>query len=99
MGSEMCIRDRFITQYFQGVDTICTIHYAVFSGGGYYLYYALRSIFKGRIQFLLSITQYFQGVDTTITMHYAVFSGDRYCEYYALRSIVKGVDTICTELN
>ena len=32
---------------FRGMDTFYTMHYAVFSGGGYYLYYALRSIFGG----------------------------------------------------
>ena len=78
-------------QNFQGLDTIDTIdtmQYAVFSGGGYYLYYTLRIIFWGWILFILCNTQYlrgvnniytinyvvFWGVDTILTMHYAVFS-------------------------
>ena len=72
---------------FSGVDTICTMHYVVFSGGGYYLYYALRSIFGGWILFILCTTQYFRGVNTIYTMHYAVFSGGGYYLYYALRRI------------
>ena len=40
-------------QYFRGVDTIYTMHHVVFSGGGYGVYYALRSIFGG---WILSIT-------------------------------------------
>ena len=71
------------------MDTICTIHYAVFSGGGYYLYYALRGIFRGWIQFVQCTLQCFQGVDTICTMHYAVFSGGGYYLYYALRSIFR----------
>jgi len=61
------------SQYFRGVDPICTMHYAVFSGDGYYLYYALdsifggwillyhplRSIFRGWILLILFSTQYF----------------------------------------
>ena len=61
---------------FQGVDTNCTMHYAVFPGAGYYLFYALRSsIFRGWIVFVLCITQYFQGVDTICTVNFAVFLG------------------------
>ena len=106
------------THYFQGVDTIgtvnfavfskvdtiCTMHYAVFSGGGYYLYYALRSIFGGWILFVvctshsfwgwilfvLCTLQYFQRVNIVCTMHYAVFSGGGYYLYYALCSIFRG---------
>ena len=67
-----------------------TMHYAVFSGdgyylynsprnifgGGYYLYFALRSIFGGWILSILCATQCFRGVDTIYTIHYVVFSGD-----------------------
>ena len=38
---------------FRGVDTIYTMHYAVYSGGEYNIYYALRSIFRGWILFIL----------------------------------------------
>ena len=88
------------TQYFQGVDTICTMHYAVFSVGGYNLYYALCSIFRRWILFVLCSTQYFQEVDTICFMHYAVFLGDRYYLYYALRSIFRGwiLLILCTTL-
>ena len=72
------------------------MHYGVFLGGGYSLYYALRSIFGGRILFILCITQYFREVDTIFTMQYAVFSGDEYYLYYALRSIFRGADIIYT---
>ena len=80
------------------------MHYAVFSGGRYYLYFALRSIFGGWILFVLCTTknfrgwilfvkcttQYFRGVDTICNMHYAVFSGGRYYLYHDLRSIFGG---------
>ena len=72
------------------MDTICTMHYAVFSGGGYYMSYALRSIFRGWILFVQCTKQYFRGKDTVNTMHYAVFSGGGYYSYYALRSIFRG---------
>ena len=45
---------------FSGVDTIYTKHYAVIPGGGHYLYY--------------STTQYFRGSNYIYNMHYAVFS-------------------------
>ena len=40
------------TQYFRAANTMYTMHYAVFSGGEYYVYYALRNIFEGRILFI-----------------------------------------------
>ena len=63
------------------------MHYAAFSVGGYYLYFALRSIFGGvGIPFILRTTQYSREVDTIYTMHYAVFSGvdTIYTMYYAV---------------
>ena len=72
------------TQYFRGVDTIYTVQYAVFSGSGYYLYYAIRSIFEGgyylyhAIRSILYITQCFRGVDTIYTVKYAEFSDAGY---------------------
>ena len=100
----------FTTQYFLRADTVCTIHYAVFSGDGYYLYYSLRSIFWCWIQFVLLTTQYFRGgilfvlfttqnfrgVDTIYTVHYDIFSWDENYFYYLLRSISLGLDTIYT---
>ena len=73
------------------MDIIYTIYYEVFSGGGYYLYHALDSIFGGWILFILCSTQYIRVVDTIYTMHHAVFSGGDtiYTMYYAIFS---GVD-------
>ena len=62
-------------QYFRGMDIIYTKHFAVFSGdgcyvyyalrsifgGGYYFYYAIHSIFGGWILFILCTSQYFRG--------------------------------------
>ena len=76
-------------QYFRGADTISTMHYAVFSGDGYYLYYALAvfsgdgyyfyyalcSIFGGWILFLLCTMQYIRREDNFYAMHYEVVSG------------------------
>ena len=62
------------TQYFRVVDTFYTMHYAVFSRGGCYLYHTLRSIF--------------QGPDAIYTMSIALLSGGGYYLYYALRSIL-----------
>ena len=42
-------------------------HYAVISGGKYYVYYHYAV---------------FPLVDTAYTKHYAVFSGGKYCVYY-----------------
>ena len=72
-------------QYFPGVDNIYAMHYAIYLGGGYYLHYALRSIFEGWILFILWTTQYFRGVDTIHSMDYAFFSEDGYYINYALR--------------
>ena len=80
---------------FLGVDTNYTMHYTVFSEGGYYLYYALCSIFRGRIIFILCTTQYSSWVDTIYTMHYAVFS--RVDTIYNMHyTEFSGVDTIYT---
>ena len=57
------------------VDTIYTMHYAVFSGGGYYSYYALRSIFGGGYYLYYTLCS---------------ILGDEYYLYYALRSIFWG---------
>ena len=78
------------TSYFRRVYTDYTMNYAVFSEGGYYLYYVLRIIFGGWILFILCTTQYFRGEDTIYTMYYAVFSGGGYCLYYEIRSIFGG---------
>ena len=67
-----------------------SIHFAVCSRGGYYLYYALRTDFGEWMLFILCITQYVRGVDTIYTMHYAVFSGGGYYLFYTLRSIFGG---------
>ena len=78
-----------------------TKHYAVFSGGRYCLYWAIRSILRGSILLILGNTNYFEGVDNPDTKKYAIFSGvdtayikrytvflvDRYCIYWAIRSI------------
>ena len=47
--------------YCRGVDIIYTMHYAVFSGGGYYLYYALRSIFGWWIYIYHALRSIFGG--------------------------------------
>ena len=92
------------TYYFWVVDFIFTMHYAVFSGGGCdlyyalrsfsgsrcYIYYALRSNFGGRMLFILCTTQYSRLVVTIYTMHYVVFLGGGFYIYYALRSIYGG---------
>ena len=75
---------------FRGVDTINTIHYAVFSVGQEYLFHALSSIFGGSILFLRCTTQYFRRIDTICMMHRYVFSGCGYYLYYVPRSIVRG---------
>ena len=63
------------TEHFLMVNTFYTMHYTIFSGVGYYLYYVLRSIlagenylsylqqsiFGGWIIFILCTTQYFGG--------------------------------------
>jgi len=87
------------------MDTAYIMHYMVFSGGEYYLYHALRSIFGGWIIFVQCTTQYFRRANTIYITHYvvfsggryylyyeyAIFSGDEYCLYYALRSIFWGL--------
>ena len=55
---------------FMLIDTAYTRHYVVFSGGGYYLYYALRSTFGGWIQFISCTTQYFRKLIQTGTGAY-----------------------------
>ena len=75
---------------FSTVDIIYTMHYTVFSEGGYYLYYALQSIFGGWILFILCTKQYSREVDTIYTMHYGVFSEGVHNLYYVLRSIFEG---------
>ena len=85
------------TQNFWGLDTIHTMDYAGFSGGryevfsgcGYDLYYALRSIFGGSRIFILCTTQYFRRVDTICTMYHEVFSGCGYYLYYVQRIILE----------
>ena len=52
------------TQYFRGTDTIYTMNTVVFSERGYYLYYALHSIFGVWMLFILCTTQYFRGTET-----------------------------------
>ena len=47
------------TQYFRGVDTVYTQHYAGFSRRRYYLYYTIRSIFVGSLLLILGSTQNF----------------------------------------
>ena len=68
------------------------MHYAVFSGRGYYSYYALRCIngewrlfiprttqyFRGVHRIYTIPTQYFRGVDTIYTINCVVFSGVKY---------------------
>ena len=75
------------TQYFREVDAFYTVYFAVFSRGGYQAYYALRSIFEGRIPFILCTTQYFSRVKYYSSMHNAVLTGSGDYLYYALRSI------------
>ena len=80
------------------------MYYAVFSEGGYYLYYALRSILCTTQYFRKVYTDYnkeyavFTLVDTIYIKHYAEFSEGRYYLYYALRSIFVGwiLFTLCT---
>ena len=72
------------------MDSAYIMHYVVFSGGGYYLYYALPSIFGGWILYILCITQYIREADTIYTMYYVEFSGGGNYLYYALRSIFRG---------
>lgn len=69
-----------------GMDTMNIMHFALFVGGGYYLNYALRSIFEECILFIalsspflgewilmiLYTSQYFQGVNTFF--FYALYS-------------------------
>ena len=71
---------------YLGGDTLDTMHHAVSSEGGYYLCYALPSIFGGwlililcttqyiggGILWILCTTQYFWGVVTIDNMHHAV---------------------------
>ena len=72
------------TQYLREVDTINAMHHAVSSEGGYYLCYALASIFGGWlllipcttqcicggwILLILSIKQYLRRVYTIYTTH------------------------------
>ena len=82
------------TQYFWVVDTIYTMHYVVFLGGGFYIYYALRSIFGGRMLYILCTTHHFRVVDTRYTIQYAVFLDGGFYINYALRSIFQGPDAI-----
>ena len=49
-------------EVFMLMGTAYSMYYVVFSGGDYYLYYALRGIFGGWILFILCTTQYFRGV-------------------------------------
>ena len=53
----------YATEYavFVLMDTAYTMNYVDFSGDGYYLYNALRSIFEGQILFILCTMQYFRG--------------------------------------
>ena len=43
-------------EVFWAVDTILTMHYVIFSGGGYYSYYALSSIFREWVIFIVCTT-------------------------------------------
>ena len=78
-----------------GLDTLYTLHYEVFTGGGYYLNYALRSIFGSWILFILHTTQYFREVDTIYSMYYAFFW--KLDTIYTMHHVVfPWVDTIVT---
>ena len=56
------VNTRHIADYaiFMLIDMAYTLHYVIFSGGEYYLYHVLLSIFGGRILFILCTTEYFR---------------------------------------
>ena len=83
-------------EVFSGADTIYTKHYAVFSGGGYYLYFELRSIVWGWILFFYHALRsiFGAGYQLYLTLRNILRGG--YYSSYALR-VFSGMDTLYTK--